>query len=229
MRAAVLMLSVLAAPAMAQGPEYELALGWDSKYVSEGRDNLGRGGIGWAVLAASFGNLTPYAVVGRADSEAFTEWNFGLEYALELMPDLDAHVGIQQVETYADERLSETELFAELAWHRIDWLIPSVAYTYSFETSGYFVELSLHSNWHIGEQFTLSPYITQGLDYQYVTEAHNGRNHLQFGLEAEYMLSDSLAVSGHISRSIAGHDIELEMGDEARDETFAGIHLHWSF
>lgn len=224
-----LTLGLVTLPAVALEPTFVVDVGWDSRYITEGRDNLNKGGIGWGALAASFGDLTTYALVGRADSEHYTEWNLGFEYALHLHEDIEAFVGLQRIESYGDERCSDNELFAEMAYVRWDYLVPSVAYTYSTEAGGYFVELSLHSNWHVSERLTLSPYITQGLDYQYVTEAHNGRNHLQFGLEAEYMLAEGLAITGHVSRSHAGHDITLELGDDALDETFAGVHLNWAF
>lgn len=225
----LLALGLAGLPAMALEPDFVVDIGWDSRYITEGRDNLAGGGIGWGALAASIGDFTGYARVGRADSEHYTEWNFGVEYALHLHDQIEAFVGLQRIESYGDERCNDTEFFAEMALVQWDYLVPSLAYTYSTEAGGYFVELSLHSNWHLGERLTLSPYITQGLDYQYVTEAHNGRNHLQFGVEAEYALADGLAITGHISRTQAGHDITLELGDDGLDETFAGVHLNWAF
>ncbi|ABM01748.1 hypothetical protein SHAM105786_13075 [Shewanella amazonensis] len=228
-RTAIALIAFMALPVMAAAPEFAMELGWDSKYVSEGRNNLPQGGIAWAGASATVGDVSAFALVGRADSEHFTEWNFGVEYQLHLHETLEAIVGVQRIEAYGDLRCSDNELFAELAWTRWDYLVPSIAYTYNTEAGGYFVELSLHSNWHLGEQVTLSPYLTQGFDFQYVTEAHNGANHLQFGLEAAWAFADNLTASAHVSRVIAGKDIEVDMGDEARDETFAGVRLAWAF
>ena len=61
-------------------------------------------------------------------------------------------------------------------------------YTYATEASGYFVELSLHSHWQVNEQLTLTPYVTQGFDFGYASQTHDGPNHLQFGVEACYSL-----------------------------------------
>ncbi|MCL2917285.1 hypothetical protein [Shewanella litorisediminis] len=228
-RTAIAIIASVALPVMAAEPEFAIEVGWDSKYVSEGRNNLPHGGIGWAGASATVGDLTAYALVGRADAAHFTEWNFGVEYQLHLHDTLEAFVGAQRIENYGDVRCSDNELFAELAWTAWDYLVPSIAYTYSTEAGGYFVELSLHSNWHLGEQFILSPYLTQGFDFQYVTEDHNGANHLQFGLEATWAFSDNLSVSAQVSRVIAGKDIEVDQGEEARDETFAGVRLAWAF
>ncbi|MGL4222935.1 MAG: hypothetical protein ACRCSS_20140, partial [Shewanella sp.] len=97
----------------------------------------------------------------------------------------------------------------------------------------YFVELSLHSYWQLTEQFALVPYITQGIDFKYSTEEHNGRNHLQFGLEASYNLAENIVISCHISHSIAQADIEQEAAANddvnSQDQTYAGIHFNMSF
>ena len=148
-------------------------LGWDSKYVSQGRNNLAKGGIYWMNTSIQYGNLTTYALVGRGDSQAYTEWNIGLEYALDLSEHLEANLGYQRIEGYSSSRCQDNELFAELAYTAKPWLVPSVSYVYSTEAAGYFVELSLHSYWQVTEQFTLSPYVTQGVDFKYRTEEHN--------------------------------------------------------
>ena len=91
-------------------------LGWDSKYVSQGRNNLAKGGIYWMNTSIQYGNLTTYALVGRGDSQAYTEWNIGLEYALDLSEHLEANLGYQRIEGYSSSRCQDNELFAELAY-----------------------------------------------------------------------------------------------------------------
>ncbi len=208
-------------------------LGWDSKYISEGRNNLDKGGIYWATAAVQKDNVNVYASVGRGDSQHYTEWNFGIEYAFELSENVSGSLGYQRLEFYGDDRDHDNELFSSLEYTAVEWLIPSVSYTYSTEAAGYFVEVSLHSNWELAEGLNVSPYVTQGFDFQYVTEEHDGPNHFQFGVEAEYLLPNNLVVSGHISHTIAQEDIKLEARNEgitgSLDETFAGLHLSWNF
>ncbi len=206
-----------------------LDLGWDSQYVSQGRNNLQDGGIYWLNTAVQQDNITAYALVGRGDSQAYTEWNIGLEYGFDVAENLEANVGYQRIEGYSNSRCHDNELFAELAYTAEPWLVPSASYVYSTEAAGYFVEVSLHSYWHVTDQLSLTPYITQGFDFKYRTEEHDGRNNLQFGLEASYQLSSYMSIDGHISHSIAQGDIEQEAianGDmSSQDETYAGIHF----
>lgn len=210
-----------------------LDLGWDSQYVSQGRNNLQDGGIYWLNTAVQQDNITVYALVGRGDSQAYTEWNIGLEYGFDVAENLEANVGYQRIEGYSNTRCHDNELFAELAYTAEPWLVPSMSYVYSTEAAGYFVEVSLHSYWHVTDQLSLTPYITQGFDFKYSTEEHDGRNNLQFGLEANYQLSSYMSIDGHISYSIAQGDIEQEAmanGDmSSQDETYAGIHFAITF
>lgn len=207
--------------------------GWDSQYISQGRDNLEQGGIYWGSATLQTGNMNSYVVVGRGDQQDYTEWNIGLEYAMVLAENLEANLGYQRIEIYGTERCYDNEWFAELAYTAVPWLIPSINYTYSTEATGYFVEISLHSYWDITDAFSLIPYVTQGLDFHYVTQAHNGRNHLQLGLEMNYQVSPSFALTGHISHVIAQSDITLEAEQEnnqaSLDQTYAGVHINWQF
>ncbi len=208
-------------------------LGWDSKYISEGRNNLDKGGIYWATASVQKDNLNAYVTVGRGDSQHYIEYNFGLEYGFELSEHISGSIGYQRLEFYGDERAHDNELFSTIEYSKYDWLIPSVSYTYSTEAAGYFVEVSLHSNWELSENLSVTPYVTQGFDFQYVTEEHDGVNNFQFGIEAEYQLPNQWVLSGHISHSIAQEDIKLEARENDNtsglDETYAGIHLSWSF
>ena len=213
--------------------QYLIDLGWDSNYISEGRNNLDRGGIFWSTAAIQHDNLNVYATLGRGDSEHYIEWNLGVEYAIELTEHIETSIGYQRIESYGDERSSDNELFGSISYAGIAWLIPSISYTYSFAAGGYFVEASLHSSWELADDLTLTPYVTQAFDFQYATEDHNGPNHFQFGIEAEYLLSPNIVLSGHVSHTVAQEDIKLEakMDDQSAslDQTFAGVHLSWIF
>ncbi|MEI6859810.1 MAG: hypothetical protein V5788_08540 [Shewanella sp.] len=214
------------------GTQFIIDLGWNSEYISEGRNNLDSGGITWGTIAAQYGNLNIYVIGGRADDQDYTEWNYGLEYAITLSNTVEMSLGYQRLEFYGDERSSDNELFSTLTYHYQNWLVPSLAYTYSTEADGYFVEVSIHSPWQVNQEFSVTAYITQAFDFKYVTEEHNGVNNFQFGVEAEYLINDRLTLSGHFSHSIAQEDIKLEskaLGDESNlDQTYAGIHLTWS-
>ncbi|MGI2171067.1 hypothetical protein ACROAE_12915 [Shewanella sp. MF05960] len=226
----------LSTPALALAdaqPSFGLDVGWENHYITEGRDNLDKGGIAWAVASVEHNDMVVFAVIGRADQVHYTEWNAGLEYSVSLHDDIDATIGYQRLEFYGDDRASDNEFFSSITYSGIDWLVPAVNYTYATEASGYFVTLSVHSPWEINPQLTLTPYVLQGFDFGYSSEDHDGANHVQFGLEAEHQFSDNLAIVAHISHSIALEDIKQQARVDGQqgslNETYAGISVSLGF
>lgn len=212
--------------------EYELLLdaGFDSKYISEGRNNLESGGIAWTTASLHKNGLTAYATMGRGTDQHYIEWNFGLEYGFNLSENIEASLGYQRLEFYGNERDQDNELFSTFVYTGVEWLAPSISYTYSSEANGYFVEASLHGHWNINNSFSISPYVTQAFDFKYATKEHDGANHIQFGVESEYLLADSITVAVHVSHSVAQNDIKRENSDSSDlDQTFLGGHITWVF
>lgn len=221
-----------------QGPlentaDHVASLGWDSNYISEGRNNLNKGGIFWSSIMSQHENLTLYAIAGRADSMHYSEWNLGVEYTISLKANLEINLGYQNIQSYGDERFSDNELFSSLTYAGIEWLTPSLNYVYSLGARGYFIEAALHSSWHVSDSLTVTPYIAQAFDFKYVTEEHNGKNHFQFGIEVEYQYNQSIVLSGHISHTLAQEDIKLEADlgtlESSLDHSFSGVTLIWLF
>ncbi|MDB2386153.1 hypothetical protein N9W21_02265 [Shewanella sp.] len=210
-----------------------LDTGWDSKYVSQGRNNLEKGGINWLSAAIQKQNFNAYVTVGRADSEHYIEYNLGLEYSVALSQYVNGTIGYQRLEFYGAERAHDNEIFSALEYNQYQWLTPSINYTYSTESAGYFIEISLHSNWDLTDTLSVTPYISQGFDFKYATPEHNGANNVQFGVEAQYQLPHQWQLSAHISHSIAAADIKQAAAENTADnelnQTYAGIHLSWSF
>ncbi len=216
----------------AKGESFQLLLdlGFDSKYISEGRNNLEDGAIIWTTAALQKDALTLYATMGRGTQAHYIEWNLGLEYTAQLNDQLQASLGYQRLEFYGEERSHDNELFSTLAYTGLTWLTPSINYTYATQAKGYFIELNLHSHWNVTDKLTLSPYITQSLDYQYATEQHNGKNHLQLGVEVEYPITEFMLISAHLSHSFAQQDIKQESPNTSGlNKTFFGGHLTWIF
>jgi len=225
---------LIATSALAQDqPTVGLDIAWENHYITEGRNNLARGGIAWGVINVEKNDLGVYAIVGRADQVNYVEWNLGLEYSLHLANNMDATVGYQRLAFYGDDPCTDNEFFGALTMNGLTWFVPAINYTYATEAGGYFVELSIHSPWEINQDFTLTPYLVQGFDFQYSSEEHDGANHFQFGLEAKHQLSDSMALSAHISHSIAQEDIKQQArtGEiQGRvDQTYAGVHFNLNF
>lgn len=211
--------------------DFSVDLAWYSKHLGEGRNQLDSGGIAWATGTYQSDNVSFYASLGRSDKEHYIEWNYGLEYGATLAESLEVVAGYQRIEVYGDERWGDNEFFASLAYTKNEKLVPSIGITYSTEASGYFVELGLHSSWEFTSNITFTPYILQGIDYGYATDANDGLNNLELGLELEYDLNEQLMILVHSGYSLAQSDIKDEfkgLASSDLDEGHIGVNLSLS-
>ncbi|GLS84994.1 hypothetical protein [Paraferrimonas haliotis] len=213
--------------------QLDAGLGWESKYVSEGRNNLDKGGIGWAHIGANKDGLSLFADVGRGDQTNYTEYNLGIAYGISVS-DLDIEVGFTRIEEYPERANSYNELSAIASYGRYHWLVPTVEYLYNAKEDGSFLTLGLESYWELSENLSITPYLFQSWDYGYATKDHNGDNNVQFGVNLDYAISEQWTVNANLNRSIAGDDIKIERIDEGEtldniNQTFGGISISYSF
>ena len=209
----------------AQQPDNEQALSvgvaWESKYVAEGRDKLGDGGIytfdpSLAVSGFIFG-----AWLGSDDTVSYQELKLSAEYG-HTVASFDLYAGYTRVKFLRTDE-GDNEFSAGAAYNELPWLVPAIDYVYSTDAKAAFVEVSLRSDiLLLEERLTLFPYVTQAIDYGFATQEHDGANNLQFGLKAKFALNKNMELHGFITRSLAQRDVELEGGG---DLTWGGIGL----
>ncbi|WP_052074817.1 hypothetical protein [Shewanella mangrovi] len=204
-------------------------LDWQSRYISEGRNNLPSGGIVWSGIDYQKDALLLFERQGIATSEDFIEFNAGIGYQHQL-DDWILTGSITRLEFFGEERCHDNELALAIDYDAVEWLTPSLVYTHSTEAHGAFVELTFVGNWTLNDTVAIHPYLTQSWDLGFATEQHDGSNNLQFGLMTDVLLSPTVLMSFHISRSIAMTDIQYEQGDDCRQQqTFAGIAFAYEF
>ncbi|SDJ89443.1 hypothetical protein SAMN04488540_11524 [Ferrimonas sediminum] len=222
-----ILLALASAPALAA--EYEIDLGYDSKYISEGRDNLDKGGIYWANGAAAFDNgITLSAAYGyAADSDVnYDELNVGIEYGFEV-GDFSLYASYTRLEFFEDDE-SDNEWGAGIAYGGLEWFEPFATYVYSTEAEGSFVEVGIQRDFSINEALTFSPYVILGLDYGYASPEHDGANHTAVGATLAYQLNDTWAISAVVEHQKADKDVELDVGNDD-GHTWGGVHFTAAF
>lgn len=194
-------------------PIMALAAQWQSKYVSEGRNNLNEGGIHTLECVAEWKGISGGAWLASGDDESYKEVNVFVEYGISAGP-LDVSLGYARLE-FLEDHTDDNELAGGIAWNNIPHLIPSIDYVYSTEADGGFLEATLKSSITImKEHLLLEPYATQAFDFGYATKAHDGLNNFQIGLGASLSLIGGLDLVGSVSHSWAQSDVEREgLGD----------------
>jgi hypothetical protein len=102
---------------------------------------------------------------------------------------------------------------------------------YSFDADGTFIETSLSREFEFNDRFQLTPAIVFGVNQGYVTDGHDGANHVELRLGGSYSFTDELSLTAHLSYNLAiDRDVARFSGDELlRDFFHFGVGLAYEF
>ncbi|WP_040296974.1 hypothetical protein [Alcanivorax hongdengensis] len=212
------------APLTASALEFQLMPAWDSKYASEGRNQLAKGGLYSLDAYLAHGDWGVELWHGRGDQTDYRETDATLEYVPSLGK-LTPFVSITRLRSDPGRDYdSEVALGGEFLLK--PWLIPGIEATYSHQAEGTFVLLSLRTVKALSKTVSINGRLSQGLDYGYTSEAHDGPNHQQLDvtLSWQYAPRLSLFVAGH--HSWAGEDVRRDGGG---DLSWFGVGLNGYF
>lgn len=211
--------------------ELELSLGADSRYVSEGRDNLdGEGGVAWANLVghvhAVGGSIFGEVLGMQAVDANYQEINLGLGYEREF----GAFTMVAAVSYlwFPQEKGDDDDIEFVLGgeWACDSGLGVAAEAVWSTEAEGWFGEVQLYYEAQICDRFTLKPSVILGLNQGYVSDEHDGVNHLAFQLEGAVALTEHLEASIHATYS---EPLDERPGESLRDLFWLGGAVSYSF
>jgi len=207
--------------------------GWDSMYLAEGRDDLDEGGLAYGEISGAAGPFSLGTWYASATDVDYDEWNLFGELGLDLSDSLSSYVGYTFLTFYEANGDSEDHEFgAGLSFAASDVLEITVDYVFSDEADGSFVELGAASSKELSDSLGLRSYAVLGIDFGYRTEAHDGWNHFQLGIEIDYAMTDLVSIGGYVTHAIALDDIDKEeqsSGSEIGDNTAVGAYVQMSF
>ncbi|GLR72905.1 hypothetical protein [Agaribacter marinus] len=198
----------------------EFSIGFDNKYVTEGRDNLTDGGIYW--LSATKDLSESYSVnvsVGDAASIDYQELLLTLEYANNAK-NIDYYLAYTYIDFIVDDE-NDHELTAGVSTLVLTSLRPSIDYVYSQETNGSFIEFTLSNEIDINPRSNLSLYLGVAYDYGYASDLYDGYSHSMVGSALSYWVDDKLSLQGTVEYNIAGNDIKRT--DDNKNQLWCGF------
>ncbi len=198
-------------------PEWDVSYSatalWESRYISEGRDNLDDGGLFSVEGAAEFKGLAAGLWYAVADTVSYDELNLFIQYGLEWGA-VAMSGGYTRLEFLKDDGF-DNEIYAGLALTALPYLVPAVDYVYSTEAEGSFVELSVGVPVKFFRgRLVLNPYILEGFDLGYASDEYDGFNNFQVGVGIDYNLTEELCLVGSVNRSWANQDLRQEGGGD---------------
>jgi len=205
--------------------------GWDSLYLSEGRDELGGSGMFHTEFAGSVGPVTVGTWYGDGTEADYGEWNLFAEWGFELSETVSLSLGYTYLAFFSEgEDAKDNELGMGWVYLFGDRLELAADVVYSTEAEGAFVDLALAAPFEAAASIKLAPYAQLGLDFGYRTEEYDGPNHFQIGVSAELPVYRRFAFGGFAAYSFALQDIDREedrtgadLGDQPAFGVFARI------
>lgn len=210
--------------------EVDLSAGYESRYVSEGRDNLDGDGLLGNTLELGYQGFTAGVWYANSPAADYDELNSWLQYN-HAIGDFEISVAYTHLRYFSDDA-HDNEVGLGLEYGALPWnLAASALGYYSFEAEGTFFELGLNGEYEIKPWLTLSPNLVFGINSGYISDGHNGANNLEMGLVAEIPLSDRLSLYMNGSYNFAiNSDPDQYAGDESLDNFFyGGVSLTYSF
>ena len=206
-----------------------LHIGAESRYVSEGRDNLDGDSLltttaemGWKYLAAG-------VWYGASPNQEYDELQMSLALTHSVGP-LDAYVAYTHLRT-PFQGFYDNELGLGLAWGELCWdLEMTLDGYYSIDAEGSFWQFGINREMELSDCLTCSAECVLGMNQGYVIDGHDGLNHVAARAEVQYDLTETLALNAHVSYSWAlGADAALPGDDLLIDSFHGGLGLQWSF
>lgn len=215
------LISASAIPAILQAGEWELsgASTWDSKYVSEGRDNLEKGGILSNEMTLADETTEVGIWYGEADSTDYAEWNIGVSKLLDIgsMSYVLNYTHLFFTEDHSDD--AEISIVANFP--NFANFASSFAAVYSKEADGLFFELALDRAYRFNDRLYAYPYGVLSVNSGYVSDEPEGFNNFQTGATVAYEINRFLTIS-------ANANLSFGIADGVDDVAWVGIRLEYS-
>jgi hypothetical protein len=206
----------------------ELAVGYDSRYVSEGRNQLTAGGIYWINgvhevnenLAVSLG----HGLAQNTDVD-YDEFYLAIEYAYSLAG-FDYSIGYTRFEFFKSNE-SDAEITLGLHYTQSDFFTPFSNIVYSVEADGFFVQIGAQKDIELNEKWSIASHVLLAFDFAYASPKEDGYNHTSVGASFTYASTQRFAIRGIFEQTFGGSIINNE--SNKANQFWSGIQFIYSW
>ena len=216
-------------PSQTDTIEGQAYLGWESRYFSEGRDDLDGDSLFISSFEFNWKNISAGVWYGNSPEQRYDELQLSLAISHSI-GDFDFY-GSYTHFRFPLENSNENELGVGAAWSGLPNEIElSIDAYYSFETDGFFAEVAASREFSITDKLALNFSVPIGINLGYVDDGHDGANNIAARVGWDYTLSESLTLTAHTTYSWAlDRDNSLPGDEQLIDFFHGGIGLQWSF
>lgn len=197
---------------------------WESRYVSEGRDNLSGDGLFSLSSEFTIDDVTFAPWLAHSPAADYSEVNLNFVYSTYLAQNLVASLGYNHLR-FRDqgENTSDNEISFDLGYQMQQHLSVSAVIYHSFEADGTFTEISSTYYDEPGNKIHYSVVFLAGANAGYIPDGHSGLNHVQLLTTVSYipvMRLEFYATAGY--NQAINRDAIQYPGDELLTDFFWG-------
>lgn len=209
-----------------------LQLGWDSRYYTEGRDELDGDSLLTTSAEVSFENFAIGFWYGISPEQNYDEFQVIATY-FNHIGGFDYYLSFAHLEffNFFPTREFDNEIGFGISYGDLPYDFSlALDASYSFEATGYYAELSLERSQEITDNLSFTATGILGINQGFVSDGHDGLNH--FGLRAglDYALTGNLSLSGHVTYTAPIDHSANAPGDESLTNfSHTGVSLQWEF
>lgn len=205
---------------------------WESRYVSEGRDNLAGNGIASVAAEYNYNNiaLIPWLATGVSDD--YSEINLNAIYTTQLFNTVDMFIGYNHLRSRENSsNAHDNEVSLDLSYFYDDkFQLTSSAY-YSFDSQGTFLELTINKGYEINDAISIDFQTGVGFNAGYVSDGHNGINNIKLTSNVSYKVIKQFEIYAYTSYTMAiNKNDERFVGDQTlKNMLWGGIGLSYLY
>ncbi|MFW2373363.1 MAG: hypothetical protein ACN4GM_09615 [Gammaproteobacteria bacterium] len=205
---------------------------WESRYVSEGRDNLSGKGLVSLSTEFTMGEFSVIPWIADSPSADYSEFNLNVVYGTKLSENLDMHIEYNHIRARdADVRASDNEISLDLSSDQLKQFYIAASIYHSFDADGSFMELGIFQGHRINKSIHISVLAKLGVNSGYVTDGHDGLNHFQMRANMAYHPLEKMEVYAYVGYNRAiDRDVSRYVGDELLGNFFwSGVGITYRF
>lgn len=209
--------------------EGHIHAGWDTHYFSEGRDALDGDSLAMAGFEFGWKHLFGGVWYGSSPQQRYDEMQLSLGLVQEV-GDFEFYAAYTHF-LFPFEDTHDDEIGAGITWAGLpcEFELALDAY-YSFDAEGTFIELALAREFAITERLALFGSCVFGMNQGYVSDGHDGANHIALQAGISYAVCENILLTSHGTYSWALDRDPTAPGDGLlRDFFHYGFGVEYSF
>jgi len=209
--------------------EVNIDLAWESRYVSEGRDNLDGESLAGMTFQAALRGLALGGWYAASPDVDYREFNAFTAYAAE-WNGIAAYLSFTHL-MFLTEEEHDNEAGGGIAYTALPGdLTLGLDGCYSFEAEGCFYELCLGGEYAV-QRITLAPCAALGLNSGYIADGHDGVNNFTLSIEASTPIREGLDLAVRLAYTwgIDADPAEYPGDENLKDFAYLGVALYAAF